>query len=92
MNPLFWLEKIVILIYLMVLGVPIATALCLGYILSYTIGGIFLYKDGRSILEIKELIDKFFDVYKPEPRRDTPCNPLSFFDKIINYISNYFAF
>lgn len=92
MNPLFWLEKIVILIYLMFLGVPIATALCLGYILSYTIGGIFLYKDGRSILEIKELIDKFFDVYKPEPRRDTPCNPLSFFDKIINYMVRIFNY
>jgi hypothetical protein len=91
-NPLFWIEKIVILIYLVFLGAPIATALCLCYILAYTFGGIPLYKDGKSIMEIKQLIDEFFDVYKPEPRRDTPCNPLSFFEKIINYMVRIFNY
>lgn len=92
MNPIFWVEKFLILIYLIFLGVPIATALCLCYILAYTLGGIPLYKKGQSIAEIKKLIDEFFDVYKPEPRRDTPCNPLSFFDKIINYMVRIFNY
>ena len=91
-NPLFWIEKIVVLIYLIFLGVPIATSLCLCYILVYTFGGILLYKDGKSIMEIKQLIDEFFDIYKPEPRRDTPCNPLTFFEKIINYMVRIFNY
>ena len=92
MNPIFWVEKFFILIYLIFMGVPIATALSLCYILAYTIGGIPLYKEGQSIAEIKKQIDEFFDVYKPEPRRDTPCNPLSFFDKIINYMVRIFNY
>ena len=91
-NPIFWIEKILILIYLMFIGVPIATLLCLCYILSYSVGGILLYKDGRSVMDIVNLINKFFDIYKPEPRRDTPCNPLSFFDKIINYMVKIFNY
>jgi hypothetical protein len=92
MNPLFWIEKIAIFIYLFFVGVPISVALCLCYIVSYTVGGILLYKDGKSMMEIKQLIDKFFDIYKPEPRRDTPCNPLSFFDKTINYMVMIFNY
>ena len=91
-NPIFWFDKIISLIYLIFLGVPIATALCLCYILAYSFAGIPLYKEGKSIAEIKKLIDEFFDVYKPEPRRDTPCNPLSFFDKIINYMMRIFNY
>lgn len=91
-NPVFWFDKIIILIYLIFLGIPIATSLCLCYLLAYTFGGIPLYKDGKSIMEIKQLIDDFFDVYKPEPRRDTPCNPLNFFEKIINYMVRIFNY
>lgn len=91
-NPIFWFDKIISLIYLIFLGVPIATALCLCYILAYSFAGIPLYKEGKSIAEIKKLIDEFFDVYKPEPRRDTPCNPLTFFEKIINYMVRIFNY
>ena len=73
-------------------GVPISMALCLSYILSYTFLGIPLYKNNRSILEIKELIDQFFEGYKPEQRKDTPCNPLGFLDKVINYTTMIFNY
>lgn len=91
-NPLFWIEKIIVLLFLIFAGVPIATALCLSYILSYTFLGIPLYKGSYGISEIKVLIDEYLDRYKPTPRKDTSCNPLGFFDKVINYIikiSNY---
>jgi hypothetical protein len=91
-NPLFWLEKIIILVYLIFLGVPIATALCLLYILSYTFFGIPLYKCDNSISEIKTLIDNFLEDYKPKPRKDTPCNPLSFLETIINYTVKIFNY
>lgn len=91
-NPLFWLEKIIILVYLIFLGVPIATSLCLMYILSYTFFGIPLYKSDNSISEIKTLIDNFLENYKPKPRKDTPCNPLSFLETIINYTVKIFNY
>lgn len=91
-NPVFWFEKIIILVFLIFAGVPIATALCLLYILSYTFLAIPLYKGSFGISEIKVLIDEYLDLYKPTERKDTPCNPLGFFGRVINYIikiSNY---
>lgn len=92
LNPIFWVEKIIILLYLFFLGVPLATGLCLTFIISYTLFSIPIFKGDHSILEIKTLIDKFFDEYKPNERRDTPCQPLSFFEKVINYMVMIFNY
>jgi len=92
LNPYFWFEKIIIALYLFFLGVPLATCLCLTFIISYTFFSIPIFKGDHSILEIKTLIDKFFDEYKPNERRDTPCQPLSFFEKVINYMVMIFNY
>jgi hypothetical protein len=92
LNPYFWFEKIIISLYLFFLGVPLATCLCLTFIISYTFFSIPIFKGDHSILEIKTLIDKFFDEYKPNERRDTPCQPLSFFEKVINYMVMIFNY
>lgn len=92
LNPIFWVEKIIILLYLFFLGVPLATCLCLTFIISYTFFSIPIFKGDHSIPEIKTMIDKFFDEYKPNERKDTPCHPLSFFEKVINYMVMIFNY
>ena len=90
MNPLFWIEKVVLLVYLIFVGVPLATATLIGYILFHTFFGLFY--NGANILDTKAKLDEFLNKYKPETRRDTPCNPLSFFEKIINYTIKIFNY
>lgn len=90
MNPLFWIEKVVLLVYLIFVGVPLATATLIGYILFHTFFGLFY--NGANILDTKAKFDEFLNRYKPETRRDTPCNPLSFFEKIINYTIKIFNY
>ena len=90
MNPLFWIEKVVLLVYLIFVGVPLATATLIGYILFHTFFGLFY--NGADILDTKSKFDKFLSRYKPEPRRDTSCNPLNFFEKIINYMIKIFNY
>ena len=85
-NPLFWIEKIIVLIYLIFLGVPLSTAFCLLYIIIHTFGSILIYKDNKSISEVISSIDTFLEKHKPTERSDNPCNPLNFWDKVINYI------
>ena len=91
-SPIFWFEKIIHLIYLIFVGVPLATCLCLLYILIYTFFAIPIYKGSYSISEIKELIDEYLDLFKPTERKDTPCNPLTFFEKIINHMVKMFNY
>ena len=51
-----------------------------------------LFYNGANILDTKAKFDEFLNRYKPETRRDTPCNPLSFFEKIINYTIKIFNY
>ena len=90
LNPTFWIEKVVLLVYLIFLGVPIATATLLSYILFHTFFG-FIY-NGINIFDMKKKMDEFLNGYKPEDRRDTPCNPLSFFGKVLNFMIKIFNF
>ena len=90
MNPLFWIEKVVLLVYLIFVGVPLATATLIGYILFHTFFGLFY--NGSSILHTKAKFDEFLNRYKPEERQNTSCNPLSFFEKIINYMIKIFNY
>ena len=90
MNPLFWIEKVVLLVYLIFVGVPLATATLIGYILFHTFFGLFY--NGSSILDTKNKFDEFLNRYKPEERQNTSCNPLSFFEKIINYMIKIFNY
>ena len=89
-NPIFWVEKVVLLVYLIFIGVPFAMATLIGYILFHTFFGLFY--NGANILDTKAKFDEFLNRYKPETRNDTPCSPLSFFEKIINYMINIFNF
>ena len=89
-NPTFWIEKVVQLVYLIFVGVPLATATLIGYILFHTFFGLFY--NGANILHTKAKFDEFLNRYKPEERRHTTCNPLSFFEKIINYMIKIFNY
>ena len=89
-NPMFWVEKVVQLVYLIFIGVPFAMATLSGYILFHTFFGLFY--NGSDILDTKAKFDEFLNRYKPEERRDTTCNPLSFFEKIINNMIKIFNY
>ena len=89
-NPMFWVEKVVLLVYLIFVGVPLATATLIGYILFHTFFGLFY--NGHNILDTKAKFDEFLNRYKPEERQNTSCNPLSFFEKIINYMIKIFNY
>jgi len=90
LNPMFWVEKVVHLVYLIFVGIPLATATLIGYILFHTFFGLFY--NGANILHTKAKFDEFLNRYKPEERRHTTCNPLSFFEKIINYMIQIFNY
>jgi len=90
LNPMFWVEKVVHLVYLIFVGIPLATATLIGYILFHTFFGLFY--NGSNILHTKAKFDEFLNRYKPEERRHTTCNPLSFFEKIINYMIKIFNY
>ena len=89
-NPMFWVEKVVQLVYLIFIGVPFAMATLSGYILFHTFFGLFY--NGSSILDTKSKFDEFLNRYKPEERENTSCNPLSFFEKIINNMIKIFNY
>jgi len=89
-NPMFWVEKVVQLVYLIFIGVPFAMATLSGYILFHTFFGLFY--NGSDILDTKAKFDEFLNRYKPEERQNTSCNPLSFFEKIINNMIKIFNY
>ena len=89
-SPLFWLNKILLLVYLVFIGAPLSVAILFGYILFHSLFGMFY--NGFNILKTKSEFDDFLKQYKPIPKHDTACNPLSFFDKIINYMIYIFNY
>ena len=89
-NPIYWLEKVFIFIVLLFLGVPMATAMCMIYLVTFTLFGIVTFKGENTVMEVKEQMDDFFNSYKPREREDSKCTPLGFFDEIINFIIKIF--
>jgi hypothetical protein len=89
-NPIYWLEKVFIFIVLLFLGVPIATAMCMVYLVTFTLFGIVTFKGQNTVMEVKEQMDDFFNSYKPYEREDSKCAPLGFFDMFINYMIKIF--
>ena len=85
-NPIYWLEKVFIFIVLLFVGVPMATIMCMVYLITFTLFGIAAFKEKSTMMEIKVHMDDFFNSYKPNEREDTDCTPLGFFDKLVNYI------
>jgi len=80
------IEKVVVLLILLFIGVPMAILMCLVYLITFTLFGIMLFKEKSTMMEIKVHMDDFFNAYKPKEREDTDCTPLGFFDKLVNYI------
>lgn len=87
---LYWFKKIMLLIYLFFIGAPLSTAILFGYILFHSLFGMFY--NGTNIFKTKTDFDDFLKQYKPIPKSDTACSPLSFFDKIINYMTYIFNY
>ena len=89
-NPMFWLIKIVLLIYLIFIGAPLSTAIFGSYLLLHSLFGMFY--NGFNIWKTKNEFDDFLKQFKPIPKNDTACHPLSFFDKIVNYMTHIFNY
>jgi len=87
---LYWFKKIMLLIYLFFIGAPLSTAILFGYILFHSLFGMFY--NGTNLFKTKTDFDDFLKQYKPIPKSDTACSPLSFFDKIINYMTYIFNY
>ena len=90
MNPTFWFIKFVLLLYLIFVGAPLSMAIFFGYILFHSLFGMFY--NGINLWKTKEDFDDFLKQFKPIPKSDTECSPLSFFDKIINYMTYIFNY
>lgn len=90
MNPMFWLIKIVLLIYLVFIGAPLSTAIFGSYLLLHSLFGMFY--NGFNLWKTKNEFDDFLKQFKPIPKNDTACHPLSFFDKIVNYMTHIFNY
>ena len=89
-SPIYWFKKAFLLLYLIFIGAPLSTAILFGYILFHSLFGMFY--NGINIWKTKGEFDDFLKQYKPIPKNDTACNPLSFFDKIINYMTHIFNY
>lgn len=89
-NPMFWIIKIVLLIYLIFIGAPVSTAIFGSYLLLHSLFGMFY--NGFNIWKTKNEFDDFLKQFKPIPKNDTACHPLSFFDKIVNYMTHIFNY
>ena len=90
MNPMFWFIKFVLLLYLIFIGAPLSMAIFFGYIWFHSLFGMFY--NGINVWKTKEDFDEFLKQFKPIPKSDTACSPLSFFDKIINYMTYIFNY
>ena len=89
-SPIYWFKKVFLLLYLIFIGAPLSTAVLFGYILFHSLFGMFY--NGTNIWKTKDDFDDFLKQYKPIPKNDTACSPLSFFDKIINYMTHIFNY
>jgi len=81
-----FISNIFKIFFLMMFSVPIAAIFCFLYIIVFSFFGIpLLSKYGffETITKIRQYIDK----NKLPIKKDTTCNPLSFFDKIVNNLS-----
>jgi hypothetical protein len=88
-GPIYLITTILRYVFILFLGVPIAGLLCFFYLLIYSFFGIFLLNgfDIKKARDIFTNIDKFCKESKPEIRRETPCEPYTIFERLINTIN-----
>lgn len=86
-----FISNIIKIIVLMMFAVPFAATFCLLYIFIFTFFGIPLLSK-YSFLETVSNMYKYMNQNKIPVKKDTPCNPLSFFGQILNSFAIIFDF
>ena len=86
-----FISNIIKLIFLMMFAVPFAATFCLLYIFIFSFFGIPLLSN-YGYFETISRIYKYINKHKFHVKKDTPCNPLSFFERILNSFAIIFDF
>ena len=97
-NPITSMISMVITIlryaFVIFFGVPIAAILCIIYLFVYSFFGIILLSgfDFKRTFKTFSKINEYCKKTKHEIRKETPCEPYTFFEKIMVYINIGFDF
>ena len=86
-----FISNLIKIFFLMMFAVPIAAILCLVYIFIFSFFGIPLLSKYGFFETISKMY-KYMDKHKLPVKKDTPCNPLSFFERILNSFAIIFDF
>jgi hypothetical protein len=86
-----FISNIIKIFFLMMFAVPIAAIFCLLYIFIFSFFGIPLLSKYGFFETISKMY-KYMDKHKLPVKKDTPCNPLSFFERILNSFAIIFDF
>ena len=86
-----FISNIIKIFILMMFAVPFAATFCILYILIFSFFGIPLLSS-HGFFETISRIYKYLNKNKIPVKKDTPCNPLSFFDRILNSFAIIFDF
>jgi hypothetical protein len=104
-NPVISIARTVLfffkILFVLIFGVPVALSLCIAYLFVYTFFGIAILKPsakGEDISEylegimtiIREKIPEYARSEKDKIKEETFCDPLTIFEKIVNYFHAMF--
>jgi hypothetical protein len=95
-RPIF--SNIFKIFFLMMCAVPIASSMCFAYLFTFSffamriLGNAGFFGGDERIKEIKEQINQYVDSSRFHVKKDTVCDPLTWFDSIVNLFSRALNF
>jgi hypothetical protein len=95
-RPIF--SNIFKIFFLMMCAVPIASSMCFVYLFTFSffamrlLGNAGIFGSSKIINDIKQKINQYVDSNRFPVKKDTVCDPLTGFDRIVNMFSRLLNF
>jgi hypothetical protein len=95
-RPIF--SNIFKIFFLMMFAVPIASSMCFTYLFTFSffamrlLGNTGFFGSSKIINDIKQKINQYVDSNRFNLKKDTVCDPLTGFDRIVNMFSRLLNF
>jgi hypothetical protein len=95
-RPIF--SNIFKIFFLMMFAVPIASSMCFTYLFTFSffamrlLGNAGIFGSSKIINDIKQKINQYVDTNRFNVKKDTVCDPLTGFDRIVNMFSRLLNF